>query len=190
MGRADGIIISRGGDKIFPPGLPENGAEPESGELVTVTIDEIKGTYRDIHKMKEAVPVHLAQAKCYAHIYGIQNGLKHIRVRLTYCNIDTEEIRYFHFAYEKGELEKWFEELMGQYRKWADFQFAWQKERQASIKNLSFPFPYRKGQKELASYRGGKNYFHIVSRSESLWGGNRAEDFLSDGKDHHQDSGR
>lgn len=151
-GRADGIIISRGGDKIFPPGLPENGAEPESGDLVTVTIDEIKGTYRDIHKMKEAVPVHLAQAKCYAHIYGIQNGLKHIRVRLTYCNIDTEEIRYFHFAYEKGELEKWFEELMGQYRKWADFQFAWQKERQASIKNLSFPFPYRKGQKELASY--------------------------------------
>lgn len=151
-GRADGIIVSQGGDKVYPPPLPVMEGEPDRGDLVTVTIDEIKGTYRDIHKMKEAAPVHLAQAKCYAYIYGTQNGLRHIRVRLTYCNIETEEIRYFHFAFEKEELEEWFGELMGQYRKWADFQFAWQKERQASMKSLSFPFPYREGQKELAAY--------------------------------------
>ncbi len=151
-GRADGIIVSQGGDKVYPPPLPVMEGEPDRGDLVTVTIDEIKGTYRDIHKMKEAAPVHLAQAKCYAYIYGTQNGLRHIRVRLTYCNIETEEIRYFHFAFEKDELEEWFGELMGQYRKWADFQFAWQKERQASMKSLSFPFPYREGQKELAAY--------------------------------------
>ena len=66
---------------------------------LTVTVDEIKGTYRDLHKVKEASPVHLAQAKCYAYIYGSQNDLKRIRVRLTYCNIDTEEIKYFHFEY-------------------------------------------------------------------------------------------
>ncbi|NBJ92914.1 ATP-dependent DNA helicase [Parablautia muri] len=151
-GRADGIIISQGGDIAYPPPLPGSEGDGDSGDLVSVTIDEIKGTYRDIHKMKEAVPVHLAQAKCYAYIYGIQNGLRHIRVRLTYCNIDTEEIRYFYFEFDKEELDNWFGELMGQYRKWADFQFSWQKERQASMKNLSFPFPYRKGQKELVSY--------------------------------------
>ncbi len=151
-GRADGIIVSKGGDKAYLPELWDGESIKEYGDLVTVTIDEIKGTYRDIHRMKEAVPVHLAQAKCYAYIYGLQNQLRHIRVRLTYCNIDTEEIRYFHFEFDMEELEQWFEDVMGQYRKWADFQFSWQRERQQSMKNLSFPFAYRKGQKELATY--------------------------------------
>lgn len=136
-GRADGIMLP----SAYSP-----------KEAAVVTIDEIKGTYRDIHKMKGAVPVHVAQAQCYAYIYGSRNGLKNIRVRLTYCNMDTEEIRYFHFDYEMAELEEWFEEVMEQYRKWADFQFEWQELRTQSVKALSFPFTYRKGQKELASY--------------------------------------
>lgn len=129
-GRADGIIT----------------------ESETVTIDEIKGTYHDLKKMKGPVPVHLAQAKCYAYIYATQKQLAEIQVRMTYCHIETEEIRYFHEAYLYEELRVWFEELMGQYRKWADFQFAWQKRRQESIKKMAFPFPYREGQKELATY--------------------------------------
>jgi len=130
-GRADGILIQNTED---------------------VTIDEIKGTYREIHKIKEAVPVHLAQAKCYAYIYGVQNHLKDIRVRITYCNIDTEEIKYFHFEYSMEELCLWFDEIMASYRKWADFQVKWQKVRQNSVKELEFPFEYRSGQKELVTY--------------------------------------
>lgn len=117
-----------------------------------VTIDEIKGVFRDIKKMKDAVPVHVAQAKCYAYIYAAQNGLKSIRVRMTYCHMETEEIRYFHYDYTWQELQEWFGEVMEQYRKWADYHFAWQKMRQESIKALEFPYPYREGQKELASY--------------------------------------
>lgn len=129
-GRADGIITTTEG----------------------VTVDEIKGTFRDLKKMKEAVPVHLAQAKCYAYIYGEQKGLKNIRVRMTYCHIETEEIRYFFHDYTQEELRDWFVGVMGQYRKWADYSYAWQQTRQASIKALQFPFPYREGQKELVSY--------------------------------------
>ena len=134
-GRADGIITQ---------GIQK--------KTEIVTIDEIKGTYRDIDKMKGAVSVHLAQAKCYAYIYGREHGLAQVRVRLTYCNIDTERVRYFHFEYPMEELAEWFEDMIRQYRKWADFRFVWQKLRTDSIKELSFPFPYRKGQKELASY--------------------------------------
>ena len=134
-GRADGIITQ---------GIQK--------KTEIVTIDEIKGTYRDIDKMKGAVSVHLAQARCYAYIYGREHGLAQVRVRLTYCNIDTERVRYFHFEYPMEELAEWFEDMIRQYRKWADFRFAWQKLRTDSIKELSFPFPYRKGQKELASY--------------------------------------
>lgn len=128
-GRADGIITTQ-----------------------NVTVDEIKGTFRDLKKMKEPVLVHLAQAKCYAYIYAKQKGLQDIRVRMTYCHIETEEIRYFHYSFVFSELEHWFLEVLEQYRKWADFSFQWQRERQASIKALEFPFPYREGQKELVTY--------------------------------------
>ena len=33
-----------------------------------VMVDEIKGTYRDLDKLRRPVPVHLAQAKCYGYI--------------------------------------------------------------------------------------------------------------------------
>ncbi len=171
-GRADGIIIQPNTGQDQTPRLADfqDGTEIGNTELwelqdgtgadapepyrdtVTVTVDEIKGTYRELRRMKEAVPVHLAQAKCYAYIYGEQNHLKSIRVRLTYCNIETEEIRYFYFEYERKELQEWFEELIGQYRKWADFQFQWQFLRGESIRKLEFPFAYRKGQKELVTY--------------------------------------
>ena len=134
-GRADGIIDSR---------------EQNADELVT--IDEIKGTYREIHKMKEADQVHVAQACCYAYFYGKQNGLPAVRVRITYCNIDTEEIRYFHFEYTMRQLENWFMDLIGQYQRWADFQYEWQQLRQQSIQGLVFPFEYRSGQKDLVTY--------------------------------------
>lgn len=151
-GRADGIMIDAVGDIARPPELTEHHVLPAFKDSVTVTIDEIKGTYRDIHKMKEAAPVHLAQAKCYAYIYSKQNHLAHIRVRMTYCNIDTEEIRYFHYEFDSRELEEWFEGVMEKYRRWADFQVQWEEIRTDSIKQLAFPFSYRSGQKELVTY--------------------------------------
>ena len=129
-GRADGIIRS------------EDTKEP-------VTIDEIKGVYRDVQEMEEAVPVHLAQAKCYACIYAAQQELEEIRVQMTYCNIDTEEIRYFHSDYKLQELKEWFNALIGEWKKWADFQYEWGIRCRTSCQALVFPFPYRKGQKKL-----------------------------------------
>ena len=117
-----------------------------------VVIDEIKGTYKELRRIQKPVAVHLAQAKCYAYIYAEQCHLSHIGVRMTYCNLETEETKYFHEDYTFVELRNWFEELMLEYKKWADFQFAWEKTRTDSIKALSFPFPYREGQKELVTY--------------------------------------
>ncbi len=151
-GRADGIIIQPVGELSQVPELSDTSLKAAYRDQVTVTIDEIKGTYRELNRIREAQPVHLAQAKCYAYIYGSQNNLRRIRVRLTYCNIDTEEIKYFHYEYEMQELEEWFMDVMRQYRKWADFQFEWNLLRQESIKNLAFPFPYRQGQKDLVTY--------------------------------------
>ena len=68
-GRADGVIYG------------------DSAEQKTAVIDEIKGTYRDLERMKEPVPVHLAQAKCYAYMYAAKTGRERMGVRMTYCQL-------------------------------------------------------------------------------------------------------
>ena len=151
-GRADGIIFEALSDVSAIPLLGLKGEELDGIGDITVTIDEIKGTYRDVSRIKKEDPVHLAQAKCYAYIYALQNELKSIRVRITYCNIETEFTKYFHFDYSFEELSLWFDSLMDEYRKWTDFQFEWNAKRQESIRKLQFPFEYRKGQKELVTY--------------------------------------
>jgi len=154
-GRADGIIFEAMGDVSAVPLLGMSGEELEHIDNcgpITVTIDEIKGTYRDVNRMKKEDPVHLAQAKCYAYMYALENNLKSIRVRITYCNIESEFIKYFHYDYEFTELKEWFEDLIREYRKWTDFQYEWQLKKAASIKKLEFPFDYREGQKDLVTY--------------------------------------
>ncbi len=148
-GRADGIIEK---ERITSDA---SGAERE------VTVDEIKGTYRDVHKLKEPVKVHLAQAKCYAYIYAQKEGLSEIGVRMTYVTLDTDSlhvqvtpdnVRYFYERYSFEELSLWYQSLIDEYRKWSDYRITWAKKRTQSIEQLAFPFAYREGQKELVSY--------------------------------------
>ena len=152
-GRIDGVIIpavNQSFDKHILPLIDTDTAELRAEPLIT--IDEIKGTYREVFRMKEPLSIHMAQAMCYAYIYAAQNHLHQIRIRLTYCNMITEDIKYFHQEYLFRDLRAWFENLMGEYRRWADFDFTWREKRRQSIQNLTFPFPYRDGQKELITY--------------------------------------
>lgn len=129
-----------------------------------VVIDEIKGIYRSLEQLAEPVFVHKAQAMCYAYIYASQHDLQSIGVQMTYCNLDTEEIRRFFEEFSLQELERWFYELIGQYRKWADFQFEWKKKMTASAAALEFPYPYREGQKELA-----QDVYRSILRKKTLF---------------------
>ena len=134
-GRADGIYT----DPDEEPGI---------------CIEEIKGTYKKTEKMKEPVPVHAAQAKCYAHMYlnTVPEGadLQSIGVRVTYANLDDEAVKYFDLDFTRLELDVWFRDLVDSYSKWADLERKWKQIRQASIKEIQFPFEYRAGQKKLA----------------------------------------
>ena len=125
-----------------------DGIFEQDGQTV---IDEIKGVFRDVERMEEPDPVHLAQARCYACIYAEQQNLEKIGVQMTYANLDTEEIRRFSSSYTRSELEEWFAHLTEAYQKWAQMQLEWKTERKASIGKTVFPYPYREGQKELAS---------------------------------------
>ena len=143
-GRADGIIIEEN------TSAADNYLNMEIPDSVRVTIDEIKGVYMRLDALQEPIGVHKAQALCYAYIYATHHHLKRIDIQMTYCNLDTEDIKRFRETWEYDDLETWFLKLIAEYQKWADFQNAWRILRQKSIKKLEFPFPYRKGQKELA----------------------------------------
>ena len=128
-GRADGIFTEDG--KCF--------------------VDEIKGMYRRVELFEKPVFVHRAQAMCYAYIFALQNNMEMIGIQMTYCNLETEQTKYFREEFSFEEIKKWFDDLMEEYGKWATFQCEMKNQRQASIKELGFPFEYRPGQKKLVS---------------------------------------
>jgi len=143
-GRADGIIEDSDG----------------------VTIDEIKSTMSPLEIIDENYnEMHWAQAKCYAYIYAVQNNIEKVNIRLTYCHLDTEEIKYLNKSFSVEQLKDFFDQLAQNYYSWAKLEYDWQLERDESIRKLTFPFDmYRKGQRELAvavykTITSGKNIF-------------------------------
>ncbi len=129
-----------------------------------VLVDEIKGVYLDVKQLEEPVRVHLSQAKCYAAIYCLQQNLSSIRVQLTYCQMDTEEIRRFVQEYSAEELDVWFSDLLDGYGCWADLKVLSRRERNASMQELPFPFPYRQGQKKLV-----EDIYRTILRKKQLF---------------------
>lgn len=114
-----------------------------------VMVEEIKGVYMDLDRLEEPIYVHLAQAKCYAFILCKDYCLDSINIRMTYCNLDTEEIKIFEDEYASESLIEFWNELIGMYKKWADFSFEWKICRNDSIFKMNFPYEYRNGQRKL-----------------------------------------
>ena len=144
--------------------LVEGRADGVIEEAAGCVIDEIKCIYMDLKYLEDADPVHLAQAKCYAYFLACDRELAAMGVQITYCNIESEEVRRFRFDYSFEELEEWFLGLVHEYVKWARFQYLHGLRRQQSLKDLQFPYAYRDGQKGLAAavYRSidqGRNLF-------------------------------
>lgn len=141
-GRADGVIEEK--DKI--------------------TIDEIKGTYRRVDLLQEPIFVHQAQAMCYGYMYCEKHSCEKINIQMTYCHLETEEIKRFTNEYSKEFLDRWFGDLVDQYAKWAEFKIAHQEQRNQSIKQLEFPYEYRKGQREVTV-----SVYKAINRKRNLF---------------------
>ncbi|MBQ9063830.1 MAG: ATP-dependent DNA helicase [Blautia sp.] len=157
-------------------------------------IDEIKGLASGVSRLTEPVPVHLAQAKCYAAVVMLQEADNkepeakadsndhdttaieesnegndellnaEIGVQMTYADLDTEEKKRFREILRREELEAWFEDLLKEYHKWLSWRLSWIRKRNASIKGLSFPFSYREGQKKLAA-----GIYHTISGGKQIF---------------------
>ena len=147
-GRADGVIHNTPMDEddfsmlLF---------DEEREELPSIIIDEIKGVYIELSHLDSPIGVHRAQAMCYAYIYASNYDYDRIGIRLTYCNLETENLKYFEENFDYKDLSDWFHDLIKEYGKWAAWQIGWNEKRNQSIKETDFPFEYREGQKELVT---------------------------------------
>lgn len=142
----------------------EGRADGIFSEGETICIDEIKGIYRSLDSLEKPVEVHRAQALCYGWIYMEMHELESIDIQMTYGQLDTEEIRRFRETLTREELESWYQELTDSYHKWISYQLAWRKQRNESMKNLDFPFSYRKGQKEMVA-----GIYHAIAEEEQIF---------------------
>ena len=121
-------------------------------ETGTVTIDEIKTTTVPYEEITEELnPCHWAQGMVYAAIYSSQQGLETLAVRLTYYQVDTDQIQRFTRQFSQQQLEQFLQQLLTQYAPWAQRQLDWDTRRSQSLAALQFPFAeYRPGQRALA----------------------------------------
>ncbi|MCI8387520.1 MAG: ATP-dependent DNA helicase [Clostridiales bacterium] len=130
------------------------------------TIDEIKTTTMPLRFINEEdFPAYRAQLDCYACMFALLHGLDHVRTRLTFCHIETEDCIYFYHERTRDELLAVVMGLLDEYRKWTRLRAYFTAELASSAAKLKFPFrSFREGQSDmvLTAYqvfkRGGRLY--------------------------------
>ena len=96
--------------------LVEGRADGIIKEKDNIIIEEIKSTYMDLSYLYEDYNLlHWAQGKFYGYIYCINNHIKNITIRLSYFNLNTDEVRSFDHVYTIEELEVFVYELVNKY---------------------------------------------------------------------------
>ena len=141
-GRADGILTE--GDSVL--------------------IDEIKGISSDPALLEEPLKVHYAQAVCYAFMKKEADGLSSCGVRITYVSMDSEEVRRFTKTLSSEEIDLAFYDLLRVFMPFGSIAAERSAERDASVRSLRFPYPFRPGQERLV-----RSVYRTVEQGRSLF---------------------
>lgn len=127
-GRADGIIV-------------------ENNKII---IEEIKSTYKKYSYIDDLNELHWAQAKVYGFIYCSQNDVDEVTIRLSYVQLDDNEVKSFEKRFLFIELKKFIDKIINYYINFAKLIYENKKKRDETIKSVVFPFEeYREGQRRL-----------------------------------------
>lgn len=145
-GRADGIFRSEDGCRA---------------------IDEIKSTGYPLEDITlDTFPLHMAQAKCYGHIFLLDHPEEdQILIRISYVHVETEETRFLEQRFDRKELASFFDHVMALYRPWLEWKTDFDQIRTKSIEALEFPFDsFRPGQRTMAAY-----VYRTIDRKEKIF---------------------
>ena len=130
-GRCDGLLAEEGGP----------------------VIDEIKSTSGRLEDLgEEGHRVHWMQARGYAYIYAVQQGLERMDVQLTYVQVDSGAASRIRRSFALDELREGMFWMLEQYAPFARMLRRHRLERNASLERLEFPFRgFRPGQRKLSA---------------------------------------
>jgi DNA excision repair protein ERCC-2 len=138
---------------------------------IVPVVEEIKTTRRDpAEAIAEENGLHWGQAKAYAFIYASAHGLDEIGVQLTYARLDTGRMREVRRTFTLGELQAFFDDLVGRYLEWARCIVGWHRQRDEAIRRLEFPYAaFRPGQREMLDavertlHSGGRSFLQAAT---------------------------
>lgn len=130
-------------------GIADGLIEEQNG----ITVDEIKSVSSPLDMIDENYnPLHWAQAMCYGWMLLKEKDIRHVNIQITYCHVETEEVKILEQVFGWEELEDFFRGLVEGYAAWMRMSLNHKAVRDSSIRQLSFPFSeYRKGQREFAA---------------------------------------
>lgn len=128
-------------------------------------IEEIKSTSRSLLEIEEPEDVHLAQCKCYAYMYCVENALDCIDLKVTYIYTgEKKDIKQFEYSESFEELKSFFDKMCLAYIDAIKRSEALEEKRNDTIAKIKFPFEFRMYQKETINriyklIKAGKNVF-------------------------------
>ncbi|NMC56882.1 MAG: ATP-dependent DNA helicase, partial [Eubacteriaceae bacterium] len=129
-----------------------------------VTIDEIKSTSKDIIELEAPADIHLLQVKFYAFMYAYENSVEQISVMITYINPLDKTTKIFNFTYDIPKLQKEVIDVILLYLDYLRKINFIKQNKDESINNLSFPFTFRKGQRNIV-----KNVYKTLTENKNLF---------------------
>jgi DNA excision repair protein ERCC-2 len=115
-------------------------------------VEEIKTCRVEPRSIPEAVSrSHLAQAKLYAALIAVREGLDELEVRLTWFNIDSDREISLSEHWSRQALESFLADSLRKFSHWLARVSELRAARDASLETLAFPYgDFRRGQRELA----------------------------------------
>ena len=132
----------------------------------TVIIEEIKSTKLELDEITiDYHSEYSAQLKMYGYMYMFNTGLRTVKLRLTYINISSRDVKSIYIEDDFDELEDFFFLSIDKYMLWLKSLKAAAKDKISSIKNMTFPFcDMRDGQRDLMAAT-----YHTMSHNEILY---------------------
>lgn len=114
-----------------------------------IIIEEIKSTRTDLDEL-EIKNEHLAQLKIYAYLYGLENEMTSVHLRLTYISIVDYKTKEFDYILALDTLEAFFFDVLEKYMQWVDLNEEAIVNKIETIKTIRFPFAnMRAGQRDM-----------------------------------------
>lgn len=156
------IKANSGDDNIIVSGIMD-GLLRIDNEII---IEEIKSTKLDLDEI--TIDYHReysAQLKTYGYIYMTNTGLRTVKLRLTYININDRETKSIYIKEDYDQLEDFFFKNIEKYASWLKSLQEASMNKINSIKDMDFPFPnMRAGQRDLMAAT-----YHTMSHNEVLY---------------------